>query len=226
MAKPGRRAMTFGLGEPEFKGDWGIAERDGRAWLAENGDLLMPVDELPVAGLQNAANALAALALCRAIDLPCSLLLDGLRSFRGLPHRVERIAEIDGIVFFDDSKGTNVGATVAALTGIGRPAVLIAGGDGKGQDFSPLKAAVAEHARTVVLIGRDGPEIGRALAGSGVPVLQAGTLPEAVNLAFGVARAGDAVLLSPACASFDMFRNYEHRAQVFVDAVKALEAGR
>ena len=226
MAKTERRAFTFGLGEPELKGDWGIAERAGRTWLAENGDRLLPVEELRVAGLQNAANALAALALCRAIDLPYALLLDGLRAFRGLRHRVERVAEIEGVVFFDDSKGTNVGATVAALSGIGRPAVLIAGGDGKGQDFAPLAPAVAVHARAVVLIGRDGPAIGRALAGSGVPVLAATTLPEAVELAFGVAQSGDAVLLSPACASFDMFRNYEHRAQVFVAAVQALEAGR
>jgi UDP-N-acetylmuramoylalanine--D-glutamate ligase len=226
MATPGRRAFTFGLGEPELKGDWGIAERAGRAWLAENGDRVMPVDELQIAGLQNAANALAALALCRAIDLPYAPLVEGLRAFRGLPHRVEHVAEIDGVVFFDDSKGTNVGATVAALAGIGRPTVLIAGGDGKGQDFTPLKPAVAAHARAVVLLGRDGPAIGRALAGSGVPVLAATTLPDAVNLAFGVAQQGDAVLLSPACASFDMFRNYEHRAQVFVAAVRALEAVR
>jgi UDP-N-acetylmuramoylalanine--D-glutamate ligase len=176
--------------------------------------------------LQNAANALAALALCRAIDLPYPLLIDGLRAFRGLPHRAERVAEIDGVLFFDDSKGTNVGATVAALAGIGRPAVLIAGGEGKGQDFAPLAPAVAAHARAVVLIGRDGPAIGRALAGCGVPTLAAATLPAAVELAFGVAQRGDAVLLSPACASFDMFRSYEHRAEVFVAAVRALEAAR
>ena len=147
MAKPGRRAFTFGLGEPELKGDWGIAERAGRAWLAENGDRLMAVDELQIAGPQNAANALAALALCRAIDLPYAPLVDGLRAFRSLPHRVEHVAEIDGVVFFDDSKGTNVGATVAALAGIGRPTVLIAGGDGKGQDFTPLAGRWRPRAR-------------------------------------------------------------------------------
>ena len=222
MGKPGRRCLSFGLGQPELKGEWGIADHAGRAWLAENGDRLLPVDELPVAGLQNAANALAALALCRAINLPYSPLIGGLRAFRGLPHRVERVDEIDGVVFYDDSKGTNVGATIAALTGLGRPSVLIAGGDGKGQDFSPLKPAVVEHARAVVVIGRDGPAIGRALEGSAVPVLDAATLPDAVRLAFGVAQSGDAILLSPACASFDMFRNYEHRAEVFVDAVHAL----
>jgi len=226
MARCGRRTFTFGLGEPELKGEWGIAERGGRAWIAENGDRLLPVDELQVVGSQNAANALAALALCRAIDLPYAALVDGLRGFRGLPHRVERVAEIAGVVFYDDSKGTNVGATIAALGGLGRRAVLIAGGDGKSQDFSPLKAAVAEHARAVVLIGRDGPAIGRALQGSRVPILASTTLPDAVKLAFGVAQAGDAVLLSPACASFDMFRNYEHRARVFVETVASLEGAR
>ena len=154
---PSAASSRSGSASRERKGDWGIAERGARAWLAENGDRLLPVDELRVAGLHNAANALAALALCRAIDLPYALLADGLRAFRGLPHRLEHVAEIDGVVFFDDSKGTNVGATVAALTGIGRPAVLIAGGDGKGQDFAPLAPAVAAHARAVVLIGRDGP---------------------------------------------------------------------
>ncbi|HQR51751.1 MAG TPA: UDP-N-acetylmuramoyl-L-alanine--D-glutamate ligase [Burkholderiales bacterium] len=226
MAKSGRPTFSFGLGEPERKGEWGIVEHGGRAWLAENGDRLMALDDLQVAGLQNAANALAALALCRAIDLPYPLLTDGLRAFRGLPHRVQRVAEIDGVRFFDDSKGTNVGATVAALEGLGRPAVLIAGGEGKGQDFAPLAPAVAAHARAVVLIGRDGPAIGRALAGCGVPTLAAASLPAAVELAFGLARRGDAVLLSPACASFDMFRNYEHRAEVFVAAVHALEGAR
>ena len=224
MRQPARRAFTFGLGEPERRGDWGIAERAGRAWLAENGDRLLPVDALRVTGLQNAANALAALALCRAIDLPYPPLIDGLRAFSGLPHRVERVAEIRGVVFFDDSKGTNVGATVAALTGMGRPSVLIAGGDGKGQDFAPLAPAVAAQARAVVLIGRDGPAIGRALAGGSVPLLTATTLPEAVERAFEAAQPGDAVLLSPACASFDMFRDYEHRAAVFVAAVRALES--
>ncbi len=226
MAKAGRPAFSFGLDEPERKGEWGIVEEGGRAWLAENGDRLMAVDDLQVAGLQNAANALAALALCRAIDLPYAQLTDGLRAFRGLPHRVQQVAEIEGVVFFDDSKGTNVGATVAALEGLGRPTVLIAGGEGKAQDFAPLAPAVAAHARAVILIGRDGPAIGRALALCGVPTLAAATLPAAVELAFGLAQRGDAVLLSPACASFDMFRNYQHRAEVFVTAVRTLEGHR
>lgn len=226
MAKTGRPIFTFGLDEPARTGEWGIVHHGGRAWLAENGERLLAVDDLQVTGLQNAANALAALALCRAIGLPYAQLIGGLRAFRGLPHRVERVAEIDGVCFFDDSKGTNVGATIAALEGLGRQSVLIAGGEGKGQDFAPLAPAVAAHARAVVLIGRDGPAIGRALAGCGVPTLAAATLPAAVELAFGLARRGDAVLLSPACASFDLFRNYEHRAEVFVAAVHALEVAR
>jgi UDP-N-acetylmuramoylalanine--D-glutamate ligase len=180
-----------------------------------------------VAGLHNAANALAALALTRALDLPMEALLRGLLHFKGLPHRVERVAEIEGVTWYDDSKGTNVGATEAALYGMGKSrAVVILGGDGKGQDFSPLKAAVKANARAVVLIGRDGPLIAAALSGSGVEAYPAAGLTEAVELAHRLAQPGDAVLLSPACASFDMFRNYIHRAEVFVDAVKKLAAER
>jgi len=183
----------------------------------------LAVADLPLAGLHNAANALAALALCRAIDLPVQPLLEALREFKGLPHRVEKVAEINGITFYDDSKGTNVGATVAALNGMPCKVVLIAGGDGKGQDFSPLAPAVSAHARAAVLIGSDGPKIGAALASCGVPLLSAASMEAAVIQAFEQAKPGDAVLLSPACASFDMFRNYEHRAQVFIAAVKELE---
>ncbi|MBU3736513.1 MAG: UDP-N-acetylmuramoyl-L-alanine--D-glutamate ligase, partial [Methylobacterium sp.] len=143
--------------------------------------------------------------------------------FRGLPHRVEGVADIGGVGFYDDSKGANVGATCAALAGLQKHVVLIAGGDGKGQDFTPLREPVSRHARAVVLIGRDGPQIAAALANAGVALLQAASLPEAVELARAQARPGDAVLLSPACASFDMFRNYEHRAEVFIRAVQALE---
>jgi UDP-N-acetylmuramoylalanine--D-glutamate ligase len=176
-----------------------------------------------VTGLHNVANALAALALSRAIDFPMPVLLDALRSFKGLPHRVERVAEIGGITYYDDSKGTNVGATVAALQGLGCKAVLIAGGEGKGQDFAPLNPAVAQHARAVVLIGRDAPLIAAALNGSGVKVVRAGDMSDAVRQAAQLAQNGDAVLLSPACASFDMFSNYEHRAEVFVEAVGELK---
>jgi UDP-N-acetylmuramoylalanine--D-glutamate ligase len=170
---------------------------------------------------------MAALALCSSLGFDANALLPALRSFRGLPHRVEKIAELDGVSWYDDSKGTNVGATVAALTGIGgtgRKVVVILGGDGKGQDFSPLRKAVARHARAAVLIGRDGPLIEKAIgAAANVTIESARDMDDAVSRARALARPGDAVLLSPACASFDMFRNYEHRAQVFIAAVRALE---
>jgi UDP-N-acetylmuramoylalanine--D-glutamate ligase len=192
--------------------------------LARGGEALMPVSGLPVPGLHNAANALAALALGSAIGIPIDTMLEGLRRFRGLPHRVEKVAELGGVTFYDDSKGTNVGATVAALTGMSVPVVLIAGGDGKGQDFSPLAPAVAKHARAVVLIGRDADEIARALKTSRVPLLRAQDMEHAVESAYGACAAGDAVLLSPACASYDMFRSYVHRGEAFVQAVHALAA--
>jgi UDP-N-acetylmuramoylalanine--D-glutamate ligase len=224
MARPDRRVMTFGLDAPQKTEDWGLLGDESGQWLAQGGNRLMPVADLPLAGLHNAANALAALALCRAIDLPLQPLIEALREFKGLPHRVEKVAEIGGIAFYDDSKGTNVGATVAALNGMPCKVVLIAGGDGKGQDFSPLVPAVSAHARAVMLIGRDGQKIGSALASCGVPLLNAASMEEAAILGFEQAQPGDAVLLSPACASFDMFRNYEHRAQVFIAAVRKLEA--
>jgi len=190
----------------------------------------MPLADLPLAGLHNAANAMAALALCVALGFDANALLPALRSFRGLPHRVEKVAEIGGVTWYDDSKGTNVGATVAALAGLGgmngRKCVVILGGDGKAQDFSPLNEAVAQHARAAILIGRDGPLIGQAIASAGVAVETATDMDDAVRRAAALARPGDAVLLSPACASFDMFRNYEHRAQAFIAAVKALEGAR
>ncbi|HUW49643.1 MAG TPA: UDP-N-acetylmuramoyl-L-alanine--D-glutamate ligase [Sulfuricella sp.] len=224
MAKPGRMVTTFGLDAPPKAGDWGLLADEGGLWLAQGENRLMAVADLPLAGLHNAANALAALALCRAIDLPFHPLLDALRGFKGLAHRVELVAEIKGVKFYDDSKGTNVGATVAALNGMTHKVVLIAGGDGKNQDFSPLRPAVEEHARAVVLVGRDGPKIGEALAECGVPLFAAIDMGAAVRIGFEQAQSGDAVLLSPACASFDMFRNYEHRAQVFIAAVRQLEA--
>ncbi|MHB9102951.1 MAG: UDP-N-acetylmuramoyl-L-alanine--D-glutamate ligase [Sulfuricella sp.] len=224
MAQPDRKVMTFGLDAPQKTGDWGLLEGEGGTWLSQGENRLFPVADLPLAGLHNAANALAALALCRAIDLPLQPLIEALREFKGLPHRVEKVAEINAITFYDDSKGTNVGATVAALNGMQRKVVLIAGGDGKGQDFSPLAPAVSAHARAVVLIGRDGRKIGAALAGCGVPLFSAASMEEAVTQGFEQAQPGDAVLLSPACASFDMYRNYEHRAQVFIAAVRKLEA--
>ena len=221
MSQPNRAVTTFGLNAPSCAGEFGIARQQGESWLAEGEQSLMQVKALPLAGLHNAANALAALALCRAIELPYAPLLQALKAFKGLPHRVEWIAEINGVNFYDDSKGTNVGATEAALNGMSEKVVLIAGGEGKGQDFSPLKNAVASHARAVILIGRDANKIGAAIEGCGVPVAHAASMEEAVRLSVNKARPGDAVLLSPACASFDMFRNYEHRAQVFIAAVKS-----
>ena len=226
MAIPGRRLITFGLDAPGDAADFGLRDNKGEAWIVRGDEFLLPVSQLPFSGLHNAANAMAALALCAAIDAHDGLdpvsLLPGLRQFKGLPHRVERVAEIAGVTYYDDSKGTNVGATVAALEGLGRKVVVILGGDGKGQDFAPLKQAVARHGRAAVLIGRDGPKIGAAIAGCGVPVHAAADMEDAVRVAAQAAQAGDAVLLSPACASFDMFRNYEHRAQVFVAAVQGL----
>lgn len=219
MAIAGRRMVSFGLDRAPTGEDFGLCEDE----LCQGGDMLMPLAALPVAGLHNAANALAALALTRALDLPMEALLRGLAHFKGLPHRVEKVAEIDGVTWYDDSKGTNVGATEAALYGLGaKKAVVILGGDGKGQDFTPLKAAVAANARAVVLIGRDAPLIAAAIDGCGVETLNAASLPDAVATAQRLAHPGDAVLLSPACASFDMFRNYLHRAEVFVDAVNKL----
>lgn len=224
MALSGRREVTFGLDVPLDHNDFGLREVGGETWLVQGGTGLIALSGLRIAGLHNAANALAALALCRGIGLDYAPLLQVLREFRGLPHRVEWVADIGGVGFYDDSKGTNVGATCAALAGLQKPVVLIAGGDGKGQDFTPLCEPVSRHARAVVLIGRDGPQIAAALATAGVPLLQAASLPEAVERARALASPGDAVLLSPACASFDMFRNYAHRAEVFVRAVQALEA--
>lgn len=222
MALAGRTVFTFGLDAPSGAREWGLTDVDGEAWLAHGDQELMRVSQLRVAGLHNAANALAALALTRAIDLPYEPLLQALAQFEGLPHRVQKVAEIDGVMFYDDSKGTNVGATVAALNGMRQKVVLIAGGDGKGQDFTPLRSAVAARVRAVVLIGRDGDRIARSIEGSGVPMQRARTMEEAVRMSLAAAREGDAVLLSPACASFDMFRDYEHRARVFIQAVKEL----
>jgi len=222
MAIPGRRILTFGLDAPADASDFGLRQNRGEAWLVQGDRFLLPVSELPITGLHNAANAMAALALCAAVGIDPVGLLPALRAFQGLPHRVEKVAEIAGVTFYDDSKGTNVGATVAALRGMGCKSVVILGGDGKGQDFAPLKSAVASHARAVVLLGRDGPLIGKALAGCGVPVESAADMDAAVQHAAALAQPGDTVLLSPACASFDMFRNYEHRAEVFRTAVARL----
>jgi UDP-N-acetylmuramoylalanine--D-glutamate ligase len=220
MARPGRHVVTFGVDAPPASEHWGIR---GESMLARGTRELLPAADLPVAGLHNASNALASLALAETVGLPPEAMLPGLLSFRGLPHRLERVAEVRRVTFYDDSKGTNVGATVAALNGMSVPVVLIAGGDGKGQAFTPLRAAIAAHARAVVLIGRDANEIAQVLEGLRVDVVRAGNMEEAVERAFKLGRPGDAVLLSPACASYDMFRSYVHRGQVFVEAVRRIE---
>ena len=224
MRRAGRRLATFGLSAPLSDDEWGLSNVAGAQdtlSLAQGDTVLMRVAELPLAGLHNAANALAAAALCDAAGVSHAAIAGALRAFKGLPHRVEKINKINNITFLDDSKGTNVGATVAALRGMQQPVVLIAGGDGKGQDFAPL-AAVAARARAVVLIGRDANLIARAIQATGVTLLRAGDMFEAVEAAYRAAKPGDAVLLSPACASYDMFRSYVHRAEVFVEAVSQL----
>jgi len=224
LAQQDAATVTFGLDAPTRAQDFGVARFDGELYLLQGTQRLMRANELQLSGLHNVANALAALALCRALDLPMAALLDGLRSFKGLAHRVEKVAELAGVTYYDDSKGTNVGATVAALQGLGCKAVLIAGGEGKGQDFSPLFNAVKNHARAVIVIGRDAGLIESAIVAAGITIERAADMPAAVQAATRLAQAGDAVLLSPACASFDMFRNYQHRAQVFIAAVRELQA--
>ncbi len=242
------QVCRFGLDLPQQPGDFGLVVEGGMAWLVRARERdetlkrrrgepdeivlqrLMPADALRVRGRHNAANALAALALACAIGCPLHALLHGLREYAGEPHRLEFVAQVGGVAAYDDSKGTNVGATVAGLLGLGAdlaPArlVLILGGDGKGQDFAPLLPALVRHARAVALIGRDAGIIEALLAGDDaagrLPRQRHDSLPAAVDWCFGQARAGDAVLLSPACASLDMFRNYAHRAEVFVAAVAA-----
>ena len=223
LLKP--RHITFGVNSPPVSDqDWGIENDGADTWLVQGAQRVMRAGELQVEGLHNVSNALAALALCRAIDLPLQPLLDALRSFKGLPHRVEAVSEIKGVIYYDDSKGTNVGATVAALKGLSRRAVVILGGDGKGQDFTPLEPAVSRHARAVVLIGRDADKIAAVLQNCEVPLLHARDMDDAVRQSAAQARPGDAVLMSPACASFDMYRNYVHRAEAFISAVHTLEA--
>jgi UDP-N-acetylmuramoylalanine--D-glutamate ligase len=234
--------MSFGLGLPTRPGDYGLETVNGMTWLVraheadetrkrrrdEEEDIhiqrLMPADALRIRGEHNALNALAALALACSTGTQLAPMLYGLREYTGEPHRVDTVAVVDDVEYIDDSKGTNVGATVAALQGLGRERrlVVILGGDGKGQDFSPLLEPVRRHARAVLLLGRDAPRLREALARAGVPMTDVASLPQAVLEARQLAQPGDAVLLSPACASLDMFRNYGHRAEVFIQAVQAL----
>ena len=237
-----RNYVTFGHDEPKRPGDYGIETVNGMAWLVRAAvadetikrrkddevilyiQRLMPIDALRIHGRHNATNALAALGLAVATGCNLAPMLHGLREYRGEPHRMASVAVINDVEYFDDSKGTNVGATVAALTGLGveRKLVVILGGEGKGQDFSPLAEPVSRYARAVVLIGRDSPLIRSALQGTDVQLLDAASMQEAVAGAALLAHTGDAVLLSPACASFDMFDSYEHRARVFCEAIQAL----
>lgn len=252
MASPLAPCISFGVDEPAQPDCFGLVDENGMHWLTtaialdegekprrKKGSVevpvmikrLMPVDALKIRGQHNAVNALAALALCRAIGLSLAPLLHGLRDYRGEPHRVELVASIGGVDYYDDSKGTNVGATVAALNGLGvelgsARLVLIAGGDGKGQDFAPLAEPIAKFVRAVLLIGRDAPAIRAAIEHAGVETTDCTTLESAVQKASELAQPGDAVLLSPACASLDMFKNYAHRAQVFVDAVREVALAR
>jgi UDP-N-acetylmuramoylalanine--D-glutamate ligase len=218
MRQSGRRTVCFSLGHPADAQDYGLDEIRGEIWLMHGAQPLMAARDVPLAGRHNLANVLAAIALAEAAGIVPKDACSAVREFKGLPHRTEFVAERHGTRWYDDSKGTNVGATVAALNGMTAPVILIAGGDGKGQDFSELKPACAQHARAVVLIGRDAPLIEAAL-GNGVTTRRAKDMREAVRIAAGLAQPGDVVLLSPACASFDMFRNYEHRAEVFRQAV-------
>jgi UDP-N-acetylmuramoylalanine--D-glutamate ligase len=219
-AMAGGETWTFGLDAPRDATQWGVDR--ARGVMRRGDEDILPVAQMAMPGLHNVANGLAAHALGSAIGLAKPAMARALREFRGLPHRVQPVAEARGVRFYDDSKGTNVGAAVAALEGFDVPVVLIAGGDGKQQDFAPLAPAVKAHARAVVLIGRDGATIGGALASTGVTLRSAATMEDAVAAAFELARPGDAVLLSPACASFDMFRNYGHRGDVFAEAARAL----
>jgi UDP-N-acetylmuramoylalanine--D-glutamate ligase len=250
--QPARPWTSFGFDVPNRVGDWGIETVNGMSWLVRALALdetrkrgraadeeeetylqrLMPVDALRIRGRHNAANALAALALATSTGAALGPMLHGLREYRGEPHRVEPVGLLDGVEFFNDSKGTNVGATLAAVLGLGveRRLVVILGGDGKGQDFAPLAQPLARHARAVVLIGRDAPlieaAVKEALQAEGLPLLRATDMSAAVQMASQQAAPGDAVLLSPACASFDMFDNYPHRARVFVEAVTELARAR
>ncbi|MBH9552359.1 Mur ligase family protein [Inhella gelatinilytica] len=248
-----RRVCRFGLNEPQAPGDFGLVEAGGIAWLAravptddtpvrvKRGgrseapevqiQRLMPADALRIRGRHNSANALAALALATEIGCPLAPMLHALREYRGEPHRVEWVGTLAGVDFVDDSKGTNVGATVAALAGLGADREgarlsLILGGDGKGQDFSPLREPVARYARAVALIGKDAETLAHCLETTAVPLQRHADLEAATRWAFEQAQHGDTVLLSPACASLDMFRNYAHRAEVFVATARELAAER
>jgi UDP-N-acetylmuramoylalanine--D-glutamate ligase len=254
MARKSAHICSFGAGAPLHADEYGLLRDGALTWLGFAEEMagarrrrvaadspviplptdasiyvhrLMPTEALRLRGRHNAMNALAALALARAIGCPLAPMLHALREYRGEPHRVELIASVGGIDYYDDSKGTNVGATVAAVEGLGaegKRLTVILGGDGKGQDFAPLAAPLARHARAVALIGRDAEPIAAALGQAGFPIERCETLPDAVHACVRHACAGDAVLLSPACASLDMFRSYAHRSEVFAATVREIGA--
>jgi len=237
-----REVMRFGGDMPTQHGDWGLETVNGMTWLVRALDVdetrksratseseiyiqrLLPVDALRIRGRHNALNAMAALALASTTGAPLAAMLYALREYRGEPHRVSSVAVLQDVEYIDDSKGTNVGATVAAINSVGadRRIVLLLGGDGKGQDFSPLQAPIQKYVRSIVLIGKDAVELRQVLQGVGVPMHDAISLSDAVKVCQSLAQTGDAVLLSPACASFDMFKNYVHRGEVFAQAVQEL----
>ncbi|WP_339511328.1 UDP-N-acetylmuramoyl-L-alanine--D-glutamate ligase [Pseudomonas sp. RL_15y_Pfl2_60] len=215
---------SFGLGKPDFQ-RFGLIEEQGEKFLGFKFDRLMPVRELKIRGAHNQSNALAALALGHAVGLPMQVMLDTLKDFPGLVHRCQWVGERNEVAYYDDSKATNVGAALAAIEGLGADIqgklVLIAGGDGKGADFSALRKPVARFCRAVVLLGRDAERLAQAL-GDAAPLIQVKTLEEAVQRCAELAEPGDAVLLSPACASLDMFKNFEERGRLFSQAVEGL----
>jgi UDP-N-acetylmuramoylalanine--D-glutamate ligase len=237
-----REVMRFGVDMPKQHGDWGLETVNGMTWLVRALDMddtkksratteseiyiqrLLPVDALRIRGRHNALNAMAALALASTTGAPLAAMLYALREYRGEPHRVSTVAVLQDVEYIDDSKGTNVGATVAAINSVGadRRIVLVLGGDGKGQNFTPLQAPIQKYVRSIVLIGKDAVELRLALQGAGVPMHDAPSLEDAVKVCQSLAQMGDAVLLSPACASFDMFKNYVHRGEVFAQAVQEL----
>jgi UDP-N-acetylmuramoylalanine--D-glutamate ligase len=220
MRRKAARTVTFSIERPDA--DFTLLRSGGQTVLARRGEGLLDVARMKITGLHNAANALAALALGDAVGLPVAAMLDALLSFPGLSHRSEWIADVAGVRYIDDSKGTNVGATIAAVAGMPGPLVMIAGGEGKGQDFAPLAPAFRGKVRHAVMIGKDAPAVAAALAGvCGTETVA--SMQEAVAAAARIARAGDTVLLSPACASLDMFRDYGHRGDVFAAAVRELE---
>lgn len=223
MADSQRKTLSYGLDAANDANGYGIKTIDSQRWLMHGERALIGESALKVSGLHNLSNALAALALGEAIALPEAAMLIALKKFTGLPHRCEWVAEIDNVTWYNDSKGTNVGATVAALDGLPQQrVVLIAGGQGKGADFTPLKEVVARRASAVILIGEDAPQIEQAIMGA-AQIVHAESLQQAVTLAAENTRAGDAVLLSPACASFDMFASYVDRGEQFVAAVEGLK---